>query len=262
MQMYVYVLDFLAILLTVLKIAPEPAFHPSLTKINLDQISLKSNGSKESLTSLQRYLEQHIEPEIGDAKISPEPFLPSSMPGLDIDAAILPQSCEELRTPSLFSAKLSASSKGSLHSMGSHLSRKSYKSSASRGSRQGRRKHPYEGHNKVENDAKFACVFCKTPYKTLYEWRRHEESAHVVPVEYICEGLAMMTINNKCVYCGAGEHWWDNDDHQLHAIKHHQRCCAQKTMAERTFSRKDHLVQHSSGAQGFQILNERQKSNS
>jgi hypothetical protein len=95
----------------------------------------------------------------------------------------------------------------------------------------------------VEEDGRFACVFCNIPFKTFYEWRRHEESAHVAPVEFICEDLVMRCSDGKCVYCGAGENW-NLDMHRLHAKTEHQRSCSQKARAERTFSRKDHLVQH------------------
>jgi hypothetical protein len=161
-----------------------------------------------------------------------------SLPVLDIGTTLQSHPVEETRTPSLFSAKLSASSKGSLQSGGSHRSGTSYRSSASRGSRQGRRKHPYESHKKLERRAVFACVFCKITCKTLWEWKRHEQSAHVAPIEYICENLPMLFFDNKCVYCGAGEDWWDINDHRVHVVEYHQLC------ARKVFSRLDHLVQH------------------
>lgn len=210
-----------------------------LTSTNLDQMSLNSKSSNGSLSSINRYLEAPIDPETNAVLNDSGPLPWQSFDGT-IDVAVpLPSA-----SPSLFSAGLSASSGSSLQSAGSHHSGRRYESSASRGSRQERRKHPYADPKKGGKTAKFACVFCKTPCKILYEWRRHEESAHVSPIEFICEDLEPMCINVKCVYCGMGDKSWGKGRQHLYANANHKPACYQKTEAERTFTRKDHLVQH------------------
>ncbi|RDI88058.1 hypothetical protein Vi05172_g1942 [Venturia inaequalis] len=116
-------------------------------------------------------------------------------------------------------------------------------SSASRGSRRGWRKHLYTDTIGVGKTAKFACVFCKIPYNPFCEWRRHEESAHVSPVGFICEGLEPMYINGQCIYCKVGERSWGIGTQRLRHHANHKRALAIRNR-KRTFSRKDRLVQH------------------
>jgi hypothetical protein len=96
----------------------------------------------------------------------------------------------------------------------------------------------------------YECTFCCKPFLRKYEWKRHEESVHVPQKEWVCspneaarvsnEGTIPWAFNHfECVMCGFRNPPLDHfhNDHNTSA-------CWEKPQAERTFFRKDHLVQH------------------
>ncbi|KAI9368321.1 hypothetical protein BJX61DRAFT_229756 [Aspergillus egyptiacus] len=87
----------------------------------------------------------------------------------------------------------------------------------------------------------FQCTFCADSFQTKYDWQRHEKSLHLALEKWTCSphgGLVFLNGANRCVFCMAANP--DND----HLEAHNYSCCAEKSVAERTFYRKDHLNQH------------------
>jgi hypothetical protein len=107
---------------------------------------------------------------------------------------------------SINSAKFSSKSRGST---GSRISR--------RPSRRGRRL--VQNHQEVSATtsalAKFLCTFCADQFPDLYSWKRHEESVHLPRKLWICNGELPGSYS-----------------------------CRSKPEEERTFFRKDNLMQH------------------
>jgi len=107
---------------------------------------------------------------------------------------------------------------GSIGSVGSVRSVASYTSVCSTSSRRGRRRwrqsfsirDPYKDPQKPTSGRDFRCTFCGERFSRRYEWNRHEESVHVPRTCWICT-------RPECV---------DKPDN------------------ERSFFRKDHLIQH------------------
>lgn len=101
----------------------------------------------------------------------------------------------------------------------------------------------------------YQCTFCPETYKTKYDWQRHEKTMHLSLDQWVCspEGATVVVGGGSeddpstgggqlsCVYCGA----LDPDEAHLLVQHNHAMCCAgNKPLRERTFFRKDHLVQH------------------
>ena len=136
-------------------------------------------------------------------------------------------------------------------SFGSSRSHASIASHASWAGRQGRKKLPPNDFSKVfsaETKArKYECTWCWEPFKTKYDWRRHEESQHAPQIEWVCvldglDGLCKIqesgALNQSCVYCG-----YDRPN-ESHYSMHGFSSCLKKPVRERSFDRKDHLIQH------------------
>ncbi|KAL4745097.1 hypothetical protein BDW72DRAFT_66019 [Aspergillus terricola var. indicus] len=87
----------------------------------------------------------------------------------------------------------------------------------------------------------YQCTFCADSFQTKYDWQRHEKSLHLALEKWTCAphgGVAFINGANRCVFCMAIDP--DND----HLETHNYSTCAEKSSAERTFYRKDHLNQH------------------
>ncbi|KAL2824085.1 hypothetical protein BDW59DRAFT_87931 [Aspergillus cavernicola] len=95
--------------------------------------------------------------------------------------------------------------------------------------------------HKAKSARIFQCTFCADSFQTKYDWQRHEKSLHLALEKWTCSphgGVAFLNGANRCVFCMAANP--DND----HLEAHNYSCCAEKTVPERTFYRKDHLNQH------------------
>jgi hypothetical protein len=82
----------------------------------------------------------------------------------------------------------------------------------------------------------FRCTFCNATFSTAGNWRRHEESVHLVASTWICAPDEQV-YGSECVYCGEYLKWY----------RRNARCateCASKPIESRTFSRQDHLEHH------------------
>ncbi|KAL4941354.1 hypothetical protein BDV06DRAFT_4322 [Aspergillus oleicola] len=94
---------------------------------------------------------------------------------------------------------------------------------------------------KAKNARIYQCTFCADSFQTKYDWQRHEKSLHLALEKWTCAphgGVAFINGANRCVFCMAVDP--DND----HLEAHNYSTCAEKSSAERTFYRKDHLNQH------------------
>ncbi|KAJ4299324.1 hypothetical protein N0V90_004569 [Kalmusia sp. IMI 367209] len=81
-------------------------------------------------------------------------------------------------------------------------------------------------------------------FKTKYDWQRHEKTLHLSLDQWICapDGPRVPVADNSedicCVFCGKSS----PDD--VHVEAHQYSACQARNFGERTFHRKDHLIQH------------------
>ncbi|KKA29911.1 hypothetical protein TD95_001473 [Thielaviopsis punctulata] len=153
-----------------------------------------------------------------------------------------------LHGSSASSVGTSRSSGGSFASAFSHASRGSVSSFSSmiRGRRRRRRRTAVVAteKNPLNNPLRtYQCTFCTEMFKTKHDWQRHEKSLHLSLERWVCSPEGTSAINPhtqamSCVFCGEA----NPDD--AHLETHNCSSCADKSLAERTFYRKDHLNQH------------------
>ncbi|PVH68220.1 hypothetical protein DL98DRAFT_441696 [Cadophora sp. DSE1049] len=142
----------------------------------------------------------------------------------------------------------SHSSGGSFASAFSHKSRGSYGSFGSFGNRGRRRRRrqapkPVTANPMSGPPRAFQCTFCTETFKTKHDWQRHEKSLHLSLERWVCspDGPTQYCADyghNRCVYCGLPNPPLD------HGEVHNHSSCAERSLEERTFYRKDHLRQH------------------
>lgn len=89
----------------------------------------------------------------------------------------------------------------------------------------------------------FQCTFCTETFRTKHDWQRHEKSLHLSLERWICapngpRGFDSQTNQTCCIFCGEVE----PDD--THIESHNNSACLERSLEERTFYRKDHLIQH------------------
>ncbi|RYN55340.1 hypothetical protein AA0118_g8833 [Alternaria tenuissima] len=93
-------------------------------------------------------------------------------------------------------------------------------------------------------DLPFQCTFCVETFKTKYDWQRHEKALHLSLEQWICapEGpripVSARQEDQFCTFCGK----LSPDD--THLDEHQYSACQARDEIERSFYRKDHLVQH------------------
>lgn len=160
---------------------------------------------------------------------------------------------------SSFETRESSNSTFSLASSRSHRSRQSYASSQER---RRRRRLPlaHQRNSSIvsaaaasantatkgrKNQANriFQCTFCTDTFPSKYDWQRHEKSLHIALERWTCCPMGQTRIDpqtglSQCVFCTEFSPSAD------HVESHNFQACHEKTVAERTFYRKDHLRQH------------------
>lgn len=149
---------------------------------------------------------------------------------------IKPARSRKGKTPSLRSSSQSSTSASSTASIDSL---------DSRGSRKGRKRQREPAQNVAKTifrkpsspSRKYQCTFCTHDFEQKYDWKRHEESVHFPQKEWVCM-LNGPVENSRCVFCGGGR----VDEEHLSSHKSTQCCDAPRE--QRTFQRKDKLVQH------------------
>ena len=140
------------------------------------------------------------------------------------------------KTPSVRSGSQSSTSASSTASVDSL---------DSRGSRKGRKRQREPAHNVAKTifrkpsspSRKYQCTFCTNDFEQKYDWKRHEESVHFPQKEWVCMPNGPLE-DFCCVFCGA-----DGVD-EGHLASHKSTPCSDIPRAQRTFQRKDKLVQH------------------
>lgn len=134
----------------------------------------------------------------------------------------------------------------SVASFGSLHSRQSSASMNSQGSRKGRRQWPsassLPAQRSQHKEKPWKCSFCTASFETRYSWNRHEESVHVHRKIWVCGGKDACPAedwanDSSCRYCGGTASY-------NHMTMHQHFSCAHAAESERTFFRKDNLMQH------------------
>lgn len=149
--------------------------------------------------------------------------------------------------PASISSLESGTSNGSMESI---LSSRSCGSRISAGSSNHRKSKSKTRVTKSRNRAgpstaerPFPCTFCCDTFRNKYDWTRHEKSLHLNPEQWVCtpHGETVMcpsTGNPLCAYCLVSH------PTEEHLAGHNFHACAHKALESRSFSRKDHLIQH------------------
>jgi hypothetical protein len=154
--------------------------------------------------------------------------------------------CNVSSTSSLRTSHSSANSFASAFSHKSRGSFGSFDSFGNRGRRRRRRQAPKPVKASVMNQQPprtFQCTFCTETFKTKHDWQRHEKSLHLSLERWVCspDGPTQFCTDYdhlRCVYCGLP------NPPAGHEEIHNHSSCAERSLGERTFYRKDHLRQH------------------
>ncbi|KAF2705162.1 hypothetical protein K504DRAFT_96230 [Pleomassaria siparia CBS 279.74] len=84
---------------------------------------------------------------------------------------------------------------------------------------------------------KFHCTFCHKKFQTPQDWMRHERTIHMPEELWVCcprTGRFPKT----CPFCAK------SNPSSSHLAGHNYLTCQEKALSERTFSSKDHFLQH------------------
>ncbi|KAF2019463.1 hypothetical protein BU24DRAFT_419079 [Aaosphaeria arxii CBS 175.79] len=93
------------------------------------------------------------------------------------------------------------------------------------------------------------CSFCGRSFTKKSDWVRHERSVHLPGLDaWVCSDLLPLDAQPivwcvgqskpRCSFCG------EEDPGEEHLQSHEFSACAERSIADRTFYRKDHLWQH------------------
>lgn len=100
-----------------------------------------------------------------------------------------------------------------------------------------------------EGDAIYQCTFCSKRFNRKFTWQRHEKSIHLPSKSWICSHdnlpLRVRDGQEACWFCPSSGSVGFFEPHHRHRDLAHQ--CSAKPLSERTFYRRDHLVQHLRG---------------
>jgi hypothetical protein len=133
-----------------------------------------------------------------------------------------------------------SSEKSAHHSSGSQSSFKVRR--VSRRKRATRRR-PVEAEAIAKPNLPYQCTFCTEEFRTKHDWQRHEKSLHLPLERWVCalhgpRASKPDSTDLCCVFCG------EIAPTDAHLEAHHYSTCQDRDLDERTFHRKDHLVQH------------------
>lgn len=98
----------------------------------------------------------------------------------------------------------------------------------------------------------FLCTFCCDTFTKKHDWMRHEKSLHLNLEQWVCApfgGAVISPISGRthCAYCNM------LDPTMEHLQQHNHSACGSGGQ-QRTFQRKDHLVQHLRGLHQLNTL--------
>lgn len=105
------------------------------------------------------------------------------------------------------------------------------------------RRRPLETDLVANPSMPYQCTFCCETFKTKHDWQRHEKSLHLPLEKWVCALHGPSASKPEfeepcCVFCGTV------GPRDAHIESHHYSLCQERSLDERTFHRKDHLVQH------------------
>ena len=101
----------------------------------------------------------------------------------------------------------------------------------------------------------YQCTWCFRAFKRRQDWTRHESSSHFALKQFVCmpngpmEPSSSPPFLNYCVFCKLRE----SDPEHL-VTQHGTAACLAKSFHERSFPRKDGLVQHINGSHADGLL--------
>lgn len=84
---------------------------------------------------------------------------------------------------------------------------------------------------------KFYCTFCQKRFHSRIEWLRHERTIHMPEELWVCCPRTG-EFPKRCPFCEK------THPSPAHLADHNYLSCQEKPLAERTFGRKDHFLQH------------------
>ncbi|ORY15029.1 hypothetical protein BCR34DRAFT_197209 [Clohesyomyces aquaticus] len=84
---------------------------------------------------------------------------------------------------------------------------------------------------------RFYCTFCQKRFHSRLEWMRHEENLHIPEQLWVC-CPRMGEFPERCPFCSK------RHPSPSHLADHNYISCQERPLSERTFSRKDHFLQH------------------
>ncbi|PYI09582.1 hypothetical protein BO78DRAFT_308107 [Aspergillus sclerotiicarbonarius CBS 121057] len=92
-------------------------------------------------------------------------------------------------------------------------------------------------------ESPYQCTFCADSFKKKHDWTRHEKSVHLSLESWICSiGPDILDITGSealpCEFCNVTQ------GTRSHFTTHEFDVCSDRPLSERTFRRKDHLIQH------------------
>ncbi|PYH81099.1 hypothetical protein BO82DRAFT_284811 [Aspergillus uvarum CBS 121591] len=111
--------------------------------------------------------------------------------------------------------------------------------SDSRRRRQHSRRRPSSTHSL--DDHQYQCTFCPRSFKKKHDWCRHESSMHLCLESWFCTVDTTTPVDLEPVECEFCE---TPRPSPAHLESHEFDVCADRPPSERTFARKDHLIQH------------------
>lgn len=94
--------------------------------------------------------------------------------------------------------------------------------------------------NEIKQIPRYFCTFpgCTKRFLNRFGWERHEEAVHSNPTHWICYFKQSASfVLEDCLMCA-------ESNVTLEHVKEHFSACAARALSERTFFRKDQLVQH------------------
>ncbi|KAJ5138829.1 Homeodomain [Penicillium bovifimosum] len=100
------------------------------------------------------------------------------------------------------------------------------------------------GRQPAVSDRQYQCTFCMQSFNKKHDWARHEKSVHLSLESWVCTSdlshvERMFDLRpHECPCCDV------RSPTPAHWEEHEFQVCAEKSIAERSFSRKDYLWQH------------------
>ena len=93
----------------------------------------------------------------------------------------------------------------------------------------------------LNNEWKYCCTFCTERFRDRYRWKRHEESRHAPQKSWVCKPVR--PFQDRPPLCPLCHFTQERPEQCLHDMQP----CWSKPEMNRTFYRKDNLVQHLEG---------------